>query len=104
MTDHELLTRAAEAAGLTIEYWAQDNYPVVRDGEEDKHGWNPLVFRSDALALMVRMEMDVFVRAGRWTEAVRPMGPVCKEPHNGDPTKATCLAIVRAAIETAPTK
>jgi hypothetical protein len=64
--------------------------------------WNPLRSDADALALAVSMEMDVFVRAGRWTEAVRPMGPACKEPHDGDPLAATRRAIVRAAVEVAP--
>lgn len=96
MTERELLTRAAEAAGLQIEYWAQEDYPVVRVGD-NKHGWNPLKFNSDALALAVRMEMDVFVRGGRWTEAVAPMGPACQEPHLGDALAATRRAITRAA-------
>jgi hypothetical protein len=64
--------------------------------------WNPLQSDADALALAVQMEMDVFVRAGRWTEAVRPMGPACKEPHEGDPLTATRRAIVRAAVEVVP--
>lgn len=99
MTDRELLTRAAEAAGLRIEYWAQDDYPVVRVGENN-HGWNPLKFNSDALGLMVRLEMDVFVRAGRWTEAVAPMGEPYKAMHgvHGDAETATRFAITMAAL------
>lgn len=99
MTERELLTRAAEAAGLRIEYWAQEDYPVVRVGEA-QHGWNPLKFNSDALALAVRMEMDVFVRAGRWTEAVAPMGEPYKAMHgvHGDAETATRFAITMAAL------
>ena len=99
MSDRELLTRVAEAAGLLIEYWAQEDYPVVRVGES-KHGWNPLKFNSDALSLAVRMEMDVFVRAGRWTEAVAPMGEPYKAMHgvHGDAETATRFAITMAAL------
>lgn len=99
MTERELLTRAAEAAGLRIEYWAQEDYPVVGVGEA-QHGWNPLKFNSDALALAVRMEMDVFVRAGRWTEAVAPMGEPYKAMHgvHGDAETATRFAITMAAL------
>jgi len=98
MTDHELLTRAAEAAGLPIEYWAQEDYPVVRIGDA-KHGWNPLKFNSDALALMVRLGMDVSV-GGRWTEAMAPMGTSHRAMHDvhGDAETATRFAITMASI------
>ena len=67
------------------------------------HGifWNPLASDADALALAVQLEMDVFVRGGRWSEAVAPMAPACKEPHSGDPLKATRRAITRAAATVA---
>ena len=99
MTERELLRRAAEAAGLHIEYWAQEDYPVVCAGDKT-YGWNPLKFNSDALALAVRMEMDVFVRAGRWTEAVAPMGEPYKAMHgvHGDAETATRFAIAMAAL------
>lgn len=58
MQDRELLEAAAKAAGLTIEYWAQEDYPVVRDGDKNV-GWNPLTFDSDALRLAVKLEMIV---------------------------------------------
>lgn len=87
MTDIELLKAAAKAAGLPWDQW-------VEDGDDS---WNPLADDGDALRLAVRLEMDVFVRAGRWSEAVCPMGPACKEPHGTDPTAATRRAIVRAA-------
>ena len=100
MTDHEMLEKAAQAAGLKIIYWAQDDYPVVQWNDAEV-GWCPLKFNSDALDLAVRLEMDLFVRAGRWTEAVRPMGAACKEPHGVDAAAATRKAIVRAAFEDA---
>ena len=58
MTDRELLEAAAKAAGLTIEYWAQDDYPVVYDGNSSV-GWDPLTFDSDALRLAVKLHIQV---------------------------------------------
>ena len=99
MTDKELLEFAAKAAGL---FRAADrtDCPINVNGVTYPV-WNPLEDDGDALRLAVRMEMDLFVRAGRWTEAVRPMGPACKELHGDDPDAATRRAIVRAAAESA---
>lgn len=102
-TDLCMLTAAAKALGLQFE-WHQGCGDALHLTAPDATAiyWNPLRSDADALALAVSMEMDVYVRAGRWTEAVRPMGPACKEPHNGDPLAATRRAIVRAAVEVAP--
>ena len=94
MTDRELLERAAKAAG----YW--DHQHNCWNGEPSV-SWNPLHDDGDALRLAVHMEMDVFVRGGRWTEAVRPMSPACKQEHDDDPLAATRRAIVRAAAHMA---
>ena len=98
--DLRMLALAADAIGLQWE-WHQGCGDALHLTAPDARAiyWNPLRSDADALALAVQMEMDVFVRAGRWTEAVRPMGPACKEPHNGNPLAATRLAIVRAAVE-----
>jgi len=98
--DLRMLTMAADAIGLQWE-WHQGYGDALHLTAPDAAAifWSPLRSDADALALAVRMEMDVFVRAGRWTEAVRPMGPACKEAHNGDPLAATRRAIVRAAVE-----
>jgi hypothetical protein len=98
--DVGLLKAAADALGLQYE-WHHGCGDALHLTAPDATAiyWNPLASDADALALAVRMEMDVFVRAGRWTEAVRPMGPACKELHNGDPLAATRRAIVRAAAE-----
>lgn len=97
MTDKELLEAAAKASGRTVLGWynGEPTYAIL----DDESSWNPLLRDGEALRLAVILEMDVFVRAGRWTEAVRPMGPACKETHGGDPMAATRRAIVRAAAE-----
>ncbi|MGL4573573.1 MAG: hypothetical protein ACRCV9_02160 [Burkholderiaceae bacterium] len=103
MTDRKLLEDAAKAAGVTIQYWVTEKFPVVRDGPpmfgwdgRETFGWNPLEFDADALWLVVRMRMDVFVRAAS-VEVVAPMGAVCMEEHGVDPLAAARRAIVRAA-------
>jgi hypothetical protein len=100
--DIGMLKAAADALGLQYE-WHHGCGDALHLTASDATAiyWNPLRSDADALALAVRMEMDVFVRAGRWSEAVRPMGPACKEPHAGDPLAATRRAIVRAAVEVA---
>ena len=96
MTDRELLKAAAKAAGLTIEYWAQNDYPVVRDGDA-KFGWNPLTYDSDALRLAVRLRITPHID-GNMTEAeAETEGWFFSEPHIDDPYAATRRAIVRAA-------
>ena len=96
--DIALLMAAADAIGLQYEWHHGCGDALhLTAPEATAIYWNPLRSDADALALAVQMDMDVFVRAGRWTEAVRPMGPACKEPHNGDPLAATRRAIVRAA-------
>lgn len=97
--DRELLKRAAKAAGLTLAFWPHGVY-AERDGAPVFH-WNPLDLDGDALRLAVALEMDVFVRGGRWSEAVCPMSPAIKEPHGADPLAATRRAIVRAAAAVA---
>lgn len=94
-----LLERAAKAAGLTLAFWPHGVY-AERDGAP-VFPWNPLERDGDALRLAVALEMDVFVRGGRWSEAVCPGGQAIKEPHGADPLAATRRAIVRAAAAVA---
>lgn len=58
VNDRELLEDSAKAAGLKIEYWAHDDYPVVSNGAEN-FGWNPLKFDSDAFRLAVNLGLVV---------------------------------------------
>ncbi len=102
MTDIEMVKAAAAAIGLQYE-WHPGCGDALRLTAPDATAffWNPLASDADALALAVQLEMDVFVRGGRWSEAVAPMAPACKEPHSGDPLKATRRAITRAAATVA---
>lgn len=99
-TDREYLELAAKAAGLTIEYWAQDNYPVVLDGDK-KTGWNPIAFDSDALRLAVTLRLTPHIDGNltevEWAEQDR--GGFIAELHIDDPYAATRRAIVKAAAE-----
>ena len=98
LEDVELLRNAANAAGLSIDYWAGPDYPVVIDENGSKVGWAPLRFDSDAMRLIVRLGLCVKVdnRAGfSWVK--KSTGS--SVPHNGDPYAATRRAIVRAAAE-----
>jgi hypothetical protein len=97
MTDRELLERAAMAAGLTIEYWAQDDYPVVRDGTAQV-GWNPLKFDSDALRLAVRL--GLVVDTSRPSAALPFQQQAFAQADYTDLYAATRRAIVRAAAAT----
>lgn len=98
--DLAMLQAAADAAGLQYE-WHPGCGDALHLTAPDATAlfWNPLRSDADALALAVRMDMSVCARYGRWTVAARPMGPACKEPHNGDAMAATRRAIVRAAVE-----
>ena len=95
-TDRELLELAAKAAGLTIEYWAQDNYPVVLDGDK-KTGWNPLAFDSDALRLAVKLKMEIVIGQMTVCALVRGQGFARETIGQLDPLAATRRAIVSVA-------
>ncbi len=99
MTDRELIERAARAAGITGEYLDGLGFiPIDANGARGAW-WNPLEEDGDALRLMVTCQLDVFVRAGRWTEAVAPMGAPAKVLHDGDALAATRRAITMAAAQ-----
>jgi hypothetical protein len=90
MTDEELLTLAAKAAGVEIVTLA-----LIVHGR-----WDPLTDDGDALRLAVKLEMDIYVRPTLlWTEVVAPMCMPVRELHTCDPHAATRRAIVRAAAE-----
>lgn len=98
MNERDLLKMAAEAAGMAgMLNWPEGAGPWLRVDPDLSRLWNPFEDDGDALRLAVRMEMDVFVRAGRWTEAVAPMGEPYKAMHGGYPEQATRRAIVMAA-------
>ena len=97
MTDKELLTLAAKAAGIA-------DGDVLYDMDNDKV-WNPLdINTGDALRLAVKLRIGIlmnhyfdgeyFVKCGSWRSDIAFM-----EKLNPDPGLATCRAIVRAAAE-----
>jgi hypothetical protein len=106
VTDREVLEAAAKAAGVVVEWRESGELGALFvacakpfEGEVVFRVWNPLADDGDALRLAVKLEMDVFIRAGRWSEAVVPMTTTIQEIHSdfADPFAATRRAIVRAA-------
>ena len=112
MTDKELLELAAKAAGLTDLIYCPA-WKCMAEFDIDKQGgyfkwdtyWNPLKDDSDALLLVVSLDLDIehgVTSAGGWVVMVS-----CEEKFSGwfeevvgqDPLAATRRAIVRAAAE-----
>jgi len=97
MTDRELLTLAAKAAGIEVIGPMGDDGLTLFNG---KH-WNPLADDGDALRLAVILKMDIDIGGGGGVQAL------CGEPNcnyviediEPDPLAATRRAIVRAAAE-----
>lgn len=98
--DIATLKAAADAIGLQYE-WHPGCGDALHLTASDATAifWNSFASSDDALALAVAMEMDVFVRGGRWTEAVAPMGKPYKALHgvHGGALPATRFAITMAA-------
>ena len=94
MTDKELLTLAAKAAGGVYRYTG-----IIRDGEFAK--WNPLGDDGDALRLAVKLEIDVMFWLGFVSADVPEQEQTLQEEYSihDDPYAATRRAIVRAAAE-----
>ena len=106
MTDKELLELAAKAAGisLTEAEWHGDGFYWMPLGSRF---WNPLTDDGDAMRLMVKLKMHVFVAEDRvavyfFDEAGRS-GDIkvgCVDSDWGeDPLRAARRAIVLAAAE-----
>ena len=110
MTDKELLTLAAKAAGIDLEWVDSDgNYWL---GNEVP--WNPLTDDGDALRLAVKLGISitpypiyqhenrhsVIAKQRRTTDTLREINPTeIVEVYGDDPYAATRRAIVRAASE-----
>lgn len=104
MNDRELLKRAAEAAGLKIEYWTEDStgevpVAVLSDGDF----WQPLLRNThtdcmgDAMRLAVGLRMDLNINDDA-CDAFHPEG--CVSEVGGESTADVVRrAIVRAAAE-----
>ena len=107
MTDKELLTLAAKAAGIIIDKSTTNGggarntgFNMLGDAILDWHNnkrWNPLTDDGDALRLAVKLRVDLRFEqelAG-WDVEAGSCGENCKS----DPYAATRRAIVRAAAE-----
>lgn len=102
MTDRELLEKAAKAAGVHANQWADPGELL-----EDKGGWvqfigygrvsiwNPLTDDGDALRLAVKLRLSIDVDFQATHAYADGKGAVCQ--HNDDPHAATRRAIVRTA-------
>jgi len=112
MTDKELLTLAAKAAGYDISHkWNAErlasNPPVISLVIRDKRtleglstAWNPLTDDGDALRLAVKLDMNIEVWSPYQEVWVVADGfDVIEEPWGEDKLAATRRAIVRAAAE-----
>jgi len=98
MTDKELLTLAAKAAGVEIigfgdVFWVPENAELQRP-------WNPLTDDGDALRLAVKLDMNIEVwNPFKEVWAVAEGYDVIEEPWGEDKLAATRRAIVRTAAE-----
>lgn len=106
MTDHELLVRAAAAAGIDGEMEPTDiGFWIGGDiGRRTGACWNPLTNDGDALRLAVKLRMEI--TATGVAVYVNLHGFRCKETvgDNPDIYAATRRAIVRAAASLATTE
>lgn len=112
MTDKELLTMAAKAAGIEIEWNVMINLisPILAPKTQQERNWlshehtpwNPLTDDGDALRLAVKLGVELLftknrVGAGRHSPTAAPW--TAEDRNVDDPYAATRRAIVRAAAE-----
>lgn len=95
MTDKELLTLAAKAAGIEL----MKNFMVPNTVARKKDGWlwAPLTDDADALRLAVKLSIDLLFMPEQ--ELVYADGTPEECRFSDDPYAATRRAIVRAAAE-----
>ena len=101
MSDRELLTLAAKAAGFRINHWIYDDIDYSAAVLETGAVWHPLADDGDALRLAVKLGLTVAqlmssreVLVNDYDETV-----LVSEFHEADPEAATRRACVRAAAE-----
>ena len=104
MTDKELMTFAAKAAGFIFNNATMNNdlWGCFEDApSQTSRPWNPLESDSDALRLAIKLGLAIHV----WGDATTAMtcrseeDIKCIEAHGNDPYAATRRAIVRAVAE-----
>lgn len=101
MTNEDLLIRAAKAAGYVYDPNAGKIFVTASDGYPIKLDWNPLENDDDAFRLSCELllsihQADDHVKIS-WKDCRFPIGEVCLSCHHSFRSKATRLAIVRAA-------
>lgn len=103
MSDRELLTLAAKAAGMHL-----TRVGYIKNGDEGNpvyrhpdYEWNPLTDDGDALRLAVKLGLRVKQLMNTKYALVNDYikDVYMHEPHGTDPLAATRRAIVRAAAE-----
>ena len=110
MTDQELLTLAAKAAGIEIEWnvMINRNSPIFVPKTQQERNWlghehtpwNPLTDDGDALRLVVKCNLNVCVGYGSVSACLQDDGSFHRvEEIKDDPYAATRRAIVHAAAE-----
>lgn len=106
MTNCELVTLAAKAAGINLHVWGTKGAENFADLDAGPFGklWNPLKDDSDAFRLVVKLGLfvDAYAPATTVGNVICSTSLACKtrmEDHNGDAYAATRRAIVRAAAE-----
>lgn len=98
--DFVLLERAARANGaVRVEVVDGEGYVNLHFGDGSVlHSWNPLVFSGDALDLVVRLRLQVYVQE-QATLVMNADREWASEQHGDDAGTATRRAITRAAGE-----
>jgi hypothetical protein len=98
--DFVLLERAARAIGtVRVEVVDGEGYVNLHFGNGSVvHSWNPLVFSGDALDLLVRLRLQVYVQE-QATLVMNADHEWASEQHGNDAGAATRRAIARAAGE-----
>ena len=102
MTDKELITLAAKAAGIEIGWDSQGAFLYEPEICALSDAWNPLTDDGDALRLAVKLKIDVCSEYWNDDESVQAQndnGDICVEQKGLDPYAATRRAIVRAAAQ-----
>ena len=100
MTDKELLTLAAKAAGYDETQTCVNEWFWELTDDNDWHPWNPLTDDGDALRLAVKLDMNIEVwNPFKEVWVVAEGYDVIEEPWGEDKLAATRRAIVRAAAE-----
>ncbi len=104
MTDQELLTYAAKAAGIEIDFESEIHGYYARGNDStsnDNEWWNPLIDNSDAFELMVKLHMGVSIPHMRIVDVVTFLHPTVssREHVDEDIYESTRRAITRAAAE-----